>query len=78
MPKKYTPGLFKRGGIWHISKQILGCRIRESTGENNVAKAEQYLARRIEDIRQASVYGVRPKRTFTQAAIKFLAVKVTT
>jgi len=73
MPKKHTPGLFKRGKIWHVEKQVLGCRLRESTGESNVTKAEQYLAKRMEDIRQASVYGVRPKRTFRQAAIKFLA-----
>lgn len=79
MGRKRTPGLFKRGGVWHIDKQVRGRRICESTGESNLAKAEQHLARKIEEIRQAAVYGVRPKRTFRQAATKYLneATKVT-
>lgn len=32
----------------------------------------KYLAKRMEEIRQAQVYGVRPKITFRQAAIKYL------
>jgi integrase len=40
--------------------------------ESDLAKAEEYLARRIEEIRQAAIYGVRPKRTFRQAATKYL------
>jgi integrase len=35
-------------------------------------EAEKYLARRIEEVRQATVYGVRPKRVFKEAATKFL------
>jgi integrase len=31
-----------------------------------------YLAKRMEDIRQATVYGIRPQRTFRQAATKYL------
>ena len=79
MGRKRTPGLFKRGGVWHIDKQVRGRRICESTGESDLARAEQYLARRIEETRQAAVYGVRPKRTFRQAATKYLneATKVT-
>ncbi len=79
MGRKRTPGLFKRGGVWHIDKQVRGRRICESTGESDLARAEQHLARRIEETRQAAVYGVRPKRTFRQAATKYLneATKVT-
>ena len=33
MGRTRTPGLIKRGGIWHIDKQIRGRRICESTGE---------------------------------------------
>jgi len=72
MGRKRTPGLYKRGGVWHIDKQARGRRICESTGESELAKAEEYLARRIEEIRQAAIYGVRPKRTFRQAATKYL------
>ena len=46
--------------------------ICESTGTGNLREAEEYLARRIEEIRQARVYGVRPERTFRQAATKYL------
>lgn len=72
MGRKKSPGLFKRGNYWHIDKAVFGCRIRESTGTGNLEEAEKYYAKRIEEIRQASVFGVRPKRTFTEAAIKFL------
>jgi integrase len=65
-------GLTKRGALWHINKVIRGRRIYESTGTSDLCEAERYLARRIEEIRQADVYGVRPRRTFQQAAIKYL------
>lgn len=73
MGRKRTPGLYKRGECWHIDKQIFGRRICESTGTNSLEEAEKYLARRIEELRQNVVYGVRPKRTFREAAIKFLS-----
>ena len=72
MGRKQTTGLFKRGQVWHIEKQVLGHRIRESTGAKSLQEAEQYLARRIEEIRQATIYGVRPKRSFKEAAVRFL------
>ncbi len=70
--QKRTPGLIKRGDTWHVDKQIGGRRLCESTGTGDHAEAERYLARRIEEIRQAEVYGIRPKRTFRQAATKHL------
>ena len=73
MGRKRTPGLRKRdNGIWHIEKQILGVRVFESTGTSNFNEAELFLARRIDEIRQSKVYGIRPKRTFRDAATKFL------
>ncbi|CZI43966.1 TPA: site-specific integrase [Legionella pneumophila] len=72
MGRKQTTGLFKRGQVWHIEKQVLGHRIRESTGTKSLQEAEQYLARRCEEIRQATIYGVRPKRSFKEAAVRFL------
>jgi integrase len=72
MVRKRTPGLYKQGDIWHIDKQIRGIRLCESTGASNLREAEAYLARRIEEVRQARVYGVRPQRTFRQAATKYL------
>ncbi len=72
MGKKKMPGLVKRGNIWHINKKVNGRRISESTGSGSLEEAERYLVRRLEQIRQASVYGVRPKRTFREAATKCL------
>jgi len=72
MGRKKVPGLINRKGIWHIDKVVRGRRICESTGESEIEKAEEYLALRCESIRQAEVFGVRPKRTWCQAATKYL------
>lgn len=72
MGRKRTPGLYKRWGTWYIDKQVNGYRISESTGTDSLEEAEKYLAHKIESIRQAVVYGVRPKRTFREAATKYL------
>lgn len=72
MGHKKMPGLTFRGGIWHINKQINGKRIYESTGTSNLREAEKYLVHKLETLRQAVVYGVRPKRIFREAAVKFV------
>ena len=70
---KRTPGLQRRNGVWRIDKCISGYgRLSESCRTDDLAEAERYLARRLEEIRQATVYGVRPTRTFAQAAKKYL------
>jgi integrase len=46
--------------------------VAESCGTCDLDEAERYLAHRLDEIRQAMVYGVRPTRTFQQAAIKYL------
>jgi integrase len=72
MGNRKTLGLTKRGGIWHIDKVFRGTRIRESTGTSEIARAEEQLALRVEEIRKAKVFGVRLDRTFRAAATKFL------
>lgn len=72
MARKRTPGLIKRNETWHINKQVGGLRICESTGTSELKEAEKYLVRRLEIIRQAKVYGIRPRRLFREAATKFL------
>lgn len=67
------PGLIRRGGTWHIDKQVRGYgRLCESTGTGDRQEAERYLVKRLDEIRLATVYGVRPQRTFLQAATKYL------
>jgi integrase len=70
--RKHTSGLVCREGTWHIDKVIRGKRVCESTGTCDFQEAERYLAHRMEEIRQAEVYGVRPPRTFRQAATRHL------
>ena len=72
MGRKKTPGLVKRAGAWHIDKRIGGRRVCQSTGTGSQEEAERFLARLTEETRQAQIYGVRPTRTFEQAAAKFV------
>lgn len=72
MGRKRSPGLVKRAGVWHIDKRIGGRRACQSTGTSSLEEAEQFLAKLVEEMRQAQVFGVRPTRTFEQAAAKFV------
>ncbi len=72
---KRIPGLIKRGDTWHIDKRISGRRVCQSTGTAQLEEAERFLVRLIEETRQAQIYGVRPTRTFEQAAAKFVIEK---
>ena len=72
MGRKRTPGLVRRQGLWHIDKRIGGRRVCQSTGSAQLEEAELFLARQIEESRQAQVYGVRPERSFESAAVKFV------
>jgi len=72
MGRKRVPGLIQRAGIWHIDKHIFGRRICQSTDTACLEEAERHLARVMEATRQAQIYGVRPSRTFEQAAAKFV------
>ena len=72
MGQKVPPGLIKRGNVWHIKKKIGATRVFRSTGTSDLAEAERFLAHVIEEIRNAEIYGLRPKRTFRQAATRYL------
>ena len=72
MGRKRNPGLYKRNGIWHIDKKVCKHRLCESTGTGDLAEAEKYLAKKIEEVRQAEKFGVRPKHTFVEAATRYL------
>lgn len=70
--RKKTPGLYKRGEIWHIRKRVFGREITGSTETSNLEEAEAILNKRIEEARKGAAFGVRPTRTFKQAAQKYL------
>lgn len=72
MGRKRTPGLTKRGGVWHIDKQVRGYgRLCESTGTGSLPRAEEYLRERVEAIRRRQVSG-RPDLRWHEAAAKYL------
>jgi len=70
--RKHISGLVQRAGVWHVDKRICGRRVYQSTGSADLQEAGRYLARLMGQTRQAQVYGVRPSRTFEQAAAKFV------
>lgn len=72
MGRRKIPGLRNRSGIWHIEKRILGRQIHESTGTSKLSEAELILARRVEAVRHAVIFGERPKRIFRDAATRYL------
>lgn len=69
---KRTPGLRKKGEIWHIEKVIFGQLVRQSTGTTELEQAERYLALLIENRRKEKVYGERLDKTFNEAAARFI------
>jgi integrase len=69
---KRTPGLRKKGEIWHIEKVVFGELVRQSTGETELEQAERYLAQLIEQRRKVRVYGERLDRTFNAAAARYV------
>ena len=72
--RRRSPGLTRRGNIWWIDKRLKGLDspLRESTGTSDLEEAERYLAKRVSDIRNATIYGMRLERTFQEAAVKYL------
>jgi len=72
MGNQRTSGLVKRGGIWHIDKQFRGARICESTGTGDIRQAQEYLAKRVIELREIRLYGARELRSFRSAATKYL------
>ncbi len=73
MGRSKTTGLICRNGVWHIQKHVKGYgRLCESTGTRDYAEAERFLIFRINEVRNASLYGVRPARIFREAATKYL------
>ena len=72
MGRKHTPGLYKRRSFWHVDKRLFGRRVCKNTGTGSLEEAEKYLARTMEKMRAAEVFGIRPARTFREAAKKYL------
>lgn len=73
MAKRATSGLRRRGGLWHIQKQVKGYgTLYESTGTADLQEAERFLAHKLEEIREIQIYGARPRVTFEAAAERYV------
>jgi integrase len=71
--QRRSPGLLRRGQIWHIDKILYGKRICESTRTGDRIEAEALLARRVTQARHVHLFGEPCEHSFRQAAAKFLA-----
>lgn len=77
--KKLTDGLVWRekpgGGFYpyiHFKKMHRGHHIRGSSKTSDPEEARKQLAKKIAEIDALEVYGVRPKRTFREGAVKLI------
>lgn len=55
-----------------VNKRYRGNTLFRRLGKVSQEEAEQWLARQIEELRKANEYGSRPRRTFADAAEKYL------
>lgn len=70
--KRSTPkNLFKRGAIWWGRKTYKGQRYRFSLETSNIREAQSRYAAKVAEL-IGSGWGEKPKRTFDEAAIKFV------
>lgn len=73
-------GVYRRpdSKFWWISATLPdGTRIRQSAGTDNQEQAEAYLAKLVHDAYMASYLGIKPKRSWKEAVVRFLQVKAT-
>lgn len=67
-----SPGLIKRGGLWHVDKVISGVRICETTGTADLSEAEAIIAALSGRARNQHVFGTRKERSFREAADRYV------
>ncbi|MEM8496377.1 MAG: tyrosine-type recombinase/integrase [Pseudomonadota bacterium] len=69
MPRKNeVEGLQKRGNTWWIWTR----KVRKSCKTGDLKEAKRYKAKVLLETRNAELYGERPRRTFDEAAAKFV------
>lgn len=73
MGKKTTGILADKNGNWQVDKWFLGSRFRQR-GFFTFAEAEGWLIEKLNEARQVKLLGERPRRTFGQATVHYLAI----
>src|SRR5262249_16346471 len=70
MERTKTSGIYSEGGCRIIDRWFKGERIYRRLGNASQEEAEAWLAKRINEIRAAKLFGEGPRRTFREAAVK--------
>jgi hypothetical protein len=73
--RNQMPGLRLKSGIWQIEKRCKYCEngwLRESTSASSRAEAEEYLIRRLAELREASERKAHSVFTFEEAAMRYI------
>ena len=73
MARTKTAGIqTEADGCKVVDKRLFGVRIKRRLGKIDQHQAEAWLAQEIEKLRQAKLFGQRARRTFREAAIRYL------
>jgi integrase len=65
-------GIYRdKQGNWWVDRVYRGTRLRQSFGQNR-KEAQSWLIHQLEQLRQSQLFGTRAKRTFDEAAAKYL------
>ena len=65
-------GIYRdKQGDWWVDKVYRGTRLRQCFGQN-LEEGQSWLIHQLEQLRQSHLFGTRAKRTFDEAATKYL------
>ena len=70
-----TPGLVRRGNIWHMKKTVCGVQISGSCHTSYREQAERVLSQRVDEVYRTKMLGECPKITFSEAALRYIGEK---
>ena len=73
---KSRQGIYQRGGIWYLDIRLPGgTRLRRSAGTTDKQQAQELRAKLEHELWQQTRLGTKPKRTWDEAAVKWLQEK---
>ena len=73
---KSRQGIYQRGGIWYLDIRLPGgTRLRRSAGTQDKQQAQELRAKLEHELWQQTRLGTKPKRTWDEAAVKWLQEK---
>lgn len=70
--KNNFPGLYKRGKIWHIDRQIENTHVRKSLKTSDLKTAKRRYTQIVSEIENSEYFNKVPDRTFNQAIARYI------